>query len=122
VTAGSISSWLITTSSAGVVLGPFGLLYLVVFAVGFVVTAYIAGPMADRLTGDPARASLLSRRAKIGMNVFGAGLFFLGMRTLQIDALPFGWPIWLVASTIAAAVYLMQCLRWRRSSNITSLA
>jgi hypothetical protein len=122
VSAEAIAAWLVTTSSASVVLGPFGLLYLVIFSLGFVVTAYIAGPVADRLRSDPARASLLSQRAKMGMNVFGAGLFFLGMRTLQIDALPFGWPIWLVASAVAAAVYLMQCLRWGLSSRNTRLA
>lgn len=115
MTAEVAAAWLISSPSPREAFGPAGLLYLLVFGVGFVATAYLAGPATHQLTDDPARASLLAHRAFIGMIVFGAGLFFIGMRLLQLDGLPFGWPIWLVLSAIAAALYLVQCLRWWRS-------
>jgi hypothetical protein len=117
VIAEAFGAWLVTPSSPANELDPVGLLYLLVFGGGFVIAAYLAGPATQHLAADPDQAALLTRRATIGMIVFGAGLFFLGMRLLQLDGLPFAWPIWLVASAIAAALYLVQSWRWWRSDH-----
>jgi hypothetical protein len=97
-------------------------LFLVVFAVGFVLAAYVTGPAAEAITRDPTQLSGLRHWGGIGLWIFGAGLFFFGMRALQINPLSFAAPIWIVLSTIAALIFIIRCASWWRTTYPTLLA
>lgn len=111
----SVWAWLTTPPAMGEILGPFAAVYLVVFAPGFVVSAYLAGPGAERLARTPVQFVGVSHWATVGLWVFGPGLFFFGVRTLQTNPLSFGEPIRLVGSVIASIVAAVRCAGWWRT-------
>jgi hypothetical protein len=111
----SLIAWLITPPAMGEVLDLFGALCLLIFAPGYVLSAYLAGPGANRLGKDPVQATGIKHWASIGLWVFGAGLFFFGVRALQINPLWFGAPIWLVGSISAVIFVAVRCLDWWRT-------
>jgi hypothetical protein len=108
-------TWLSTPPAKGDVLDLFGALCLLLFAPGYLLSAYLAGPGADRLAKDPLQLGGIRRWASIGLWVFGVGLFFFGVRVLQINPLWFGAPIWLVGSIIAVIFAAVRCLDWWRT-------
>ena len=108
--------WLNTTPAAGEVLNPFGAVYLVVFAIGFLISAYFAGPGAQRVLYNPVQQAGIGHWATVGLWVFGLGLFFFGIRAMQFNPLSFGEPIWLVASVVAAIVAAARCVDWWRTT------
>src|SRR4029434_7456509 len=97
----SLWTWLSTPPGKNEVLDLFGTLCVLLFAPGFVLSAYLTGPGADRWAKDPIQFVGLRYWATIGLWVFGAGLFFIGVRVLQINPLSFGAPIWLIVSILA---------------------
>ena len=106
--------WLSTPPGKGQVLDLFGTLSFLLLAPGFVLSAYLAGPGAERLGNDPVQLAGIRHWASIGLWVFGAGLFFFSARVLQINPLWFGAPIWLLGSIVVAfvgAVILIALLR-----------
>jgi fatty acid desaturase len=107
-------TWLSTPPSKGDVLDLFGALCLLLFAPGYLLSAYLAGPGADRLGKDPVQLAGIRQWAAIGLWVFGAGLFFFGARVLQINPLWFGAPIWLVGSIVGVVFAAIRCLDWWR--------
>jgi hypothetical protein len=108
-------TWLSTPPANGDVLDLFGAVCLLLFAPGFVFSAYLAGPGAGRLAKDPIQLAGIRRWASIGLWVFGAGLFFFGARVLQINPLWFGAPVWLVGSFVAVVFAGVRCLDWWRT-------
>ena len=118
----AIWSWLNTPPGFREVLDPFGALYLIVFSLGFVVSAYLAGPGADWLARNPIQLAGIQHWAAAGLWIFGAGLFFFGMRALQINPLSFGEPIWMVASVIALLIAVVRCAEWWRTVYPAELA
>ena len=94
----SLWTWLSTPPGKDEVLDLFGVVCLLLFVPGFVVSAYLAGSGADRLAKDPVQLAGIRYCASIGLWVFGAGLFFFGARVMQINPLSFGEPKWLLAS------------------------
>jgi hypothetical protein len=108
-------SWLSTPPATGEVLDALGVFSLLLFAPGFVVSAYIAGPGADRLAKDLVQIAGIRYWASIGLWVFGAGLFFFGVRAIQINPLSFGEPKWLLASIVAVIIAAARCLQWWRT-------
>jgi hypothetical protein len=58
----------------------------------------------------------------MGLWVFGAGLFFLGVRVIQINPLSFGEPKWLVGSIVAVIFAAARCLDWWRTEYPAELA
>jgi hypothetical protein len=105
-------TWLSTAPAKDEVLDLFGALCLVIFAPAFVLSAYLKGPGADRLGNDPVQVAGIRHWASVGVWVFGAGLFFFGVRVLQINPLSFGSPIWLLVSALAVVFVTTRCLDW----------
>ena len=118
----SFIAWLITPPAMSEVLDLFGALYLLIFAPGYVLSAYLAGPGADRLGKDPIQATGIKHWASVGLWVFGAGLFFFGARVLQINPLWFGAPTWLLGSIVAVIFATVRCLDWWRTVYPAELA
>jgi hypothetical protein len=118
----SLIAWLITPPAMGEVLDLFGALCLLIFAPGYVLTAYLAGPGAGRLGKNPVQAAGIKHWASIGLWVFGTGLFFFGARVLQINPLWFGAPIWLLGSIAAVIFAASRCLDWWRTVYPAELA
>jgi hypothetical protein len=108
-------NWLSTPPAKGEVLDLFGALCLLLFAPGYLLSAYLAGPGADRRAKDPLQLAGIRHWASIGLWVFGAGLFFFGVRALQINPLWFGASIWLVGSIVAVIFAAVRCLYWWRT-------
>ena len=112
--------WLTTPPTYEGALDAFGAAYLLVFAAGFVVSAYVSGPDANRFTGNSIRPEDARHWAMVGLGVFGIGLFFFAVRALQIDPLSFGEPIWMVGCVIALVVALVRFTIWLRHARNTT--
>ena len=108
----SLWSWLSTPPGTNDVLDLFGTLCLLLFASGFVLSAYLTGPGADRLAKNSIQLAGIRHWGTIGLWVFGAGLFFFGVRVLQINPLAFGAPIWLIVCMLAIVFAATRCIDW----------
>jgi hypothetical protein len=115
-------TWLSTPPGKAEVVDLFGAFCLLLFAPGYVLSAYLAGPRADRLGKDPVQIAGIRHWALNGLWVFGAGLVFFGARVLQINPLWFGAPIWLLGSIIAVVFAASRCLDWWRTDYPAELA
>jgi hypothetical protein len=111
----SLWIWLSTSPDKGDVLDAFGVLCLLLFAPGFLVSAYLSGPGADRLAKDPVQLAGIRHCASLGLWAFGAGLFFFGARAMQINPLSFGEPKWLIGSMVAVIFAAARCVDWWRT-------
>jgi hypothetical protein len=119
---GSFWTWLNTPPEFTEILDPFGVFCLVLLVPGFVVSAYLAGPGAHRLAKDPVQLTGVRYWASIGLWVFGAGLFFFGVRVMQINPLSFGEPKWLLGCIVAILFAAARCLDWWRTDNPAELS
>lgn len=97
-------SWLNTPPATGAVLDLFGLLCLLVFAPGFLASAWFSRGESHLRPTMAAHAEGIQHWAHVGIWLFGPGLFFFAMRALQLNPLSFGEPIWLVGNLLAVAV------------------
>ena len=109
-------SWDSLTSAAGTdeVFNPFGVAFLVVFGVGFLVSLVLYNDGARRYLGHSLKRRVVRRGAGIAATVFGIGLFFFGIRALQINPLGLGMRLWLWLSLLAVVlmfVYFAYYLR-----------
>jgi hypothetical protein len=111
----SLWAWLGTPPGKDEVLDLFGVLCLFFFVPGFIISAYIAGPGADRVATDPVQLAGIRYCASIGLCVFGAGLFFFAARVLQINPLSFGEPKWLLGSIVVVIFAVARCIDWWRT-------
>src|SRR5215216_5910412 len=111
----SLWTWLSTPPAKGEILDALGVFSLLLFAPGFVTSAYLAGPGAVRLARDPVQLAGIRYCASIGLWTFGAGLFFFGARVLQINLLSFGEPKWLLGSVVAVIFAAARCVDWWRT-------
>ena len=118
----SLAIWLSTPPSKDEVLDPFGAFCLLLLVPGFAVSAYLAGPGADRIAKNPIQLAGIWHWASIGSWVFGAGLFFFGARAMQINPLSFGQPIWLLGSIVAVVIAAARCVDWWRTVYPAKLA
>ncbi len=110
----SLGIWLSSPPTKDGVLDLFGAFCLLLLAPGFVVSAYLAGPGAVRLAKNLVQLAGIRHWASIGLWLFGAGLFFFGVRAMQINPLSFGQPIWLLGSIVAIVYAATRCVeRWR---------
>ena len=99
-------SWdyLTTVPGTNEVFGPFAIVFLAIFGVGFLVSVFFYNDGARRYTNHGLKRRLLRRGAAIALTVFGIGLFFFGIRVLQINPLGFGMRLWLYLSLLSVAV------------------
>jgi hypothetical protein len=105
---------LVTPPGYSRVLDPFTAVFVLIVGLGFVISAYLAGPGAERIALSELQLAQLRRRANVGLWVFGAGLVVFGVRALQIDALTLGAPVWLIACSVAVVLFLASTVRWWR--------
>jgi hypothetical protein len=111
----SLWTWLSTPPAKGEVLDALGVFSILLFAPGFVVSAYFAGSGAGRLAKDAVQVAGIRYCASIGLWVFGAGPFFFGARIMQINPLSFGEPKWLVGSIAVVILAGARCVEWWRT-------
>ena len=91
-------------------------LYLVVFAAGFIISVVLANQGSRRLARHPVTRRAIRHCATIGTYVFGAGIFFFGVRALNINPFSFGAPLWMWLSVIAVIIFALYCLRYWRTT------
>jgi hypothetical protein len=90
-------SWdyLTTVPETTEVFGPFAIVYLIIFGFGFLAAVYLYNDGARRYAANGVQRRMMQRGSGIAMAVFGVGLFFFGIRILQINPFNFGMRIWL---------------------------
>lgn len=88
-------SYLTTRPGENEVFGPFAILFLIFFAVGFLVTLVVYNGGARGLFKNPVLYRLARRWSTWGLTLFGLGLFFFVIRALQITMLTFEMRIWM---------------------------
>lgn len=96
--------YLTATPGAGETVGPFSFLYLILFSVGFLVACYYYYRPWQPPVGRIFRRRSVRKATTIAMWVFGVGLFFLGIRLLQINPFGFGMRLWMYLCFLAALV------------------
>ena len=117
----NLRAWLLTPPTINDIFDPFGMVFLVVFAIGFVACAYAARPSSASPLGDAPATVRGTRWTNAGLGIFTAGLFFFGIRAFQIEDLPFGARIWMVVSALVAAPFVIHCARgWKRAERTTA--
>ncbi|HEY8447404.1 MAG TPA: hypothetical protein VIL01_09875 [Thermomicrobiales bacterium] len=100
-------SWdyLTTVPGPNEVFGPFAVIFLIVFGLGFILSTAIYSGWDRRLIGDPVLRRMARRWSGWAMALFGIGLFFFGIRWLQINPLTFGMRIWLWLCWLALIIF-----------------
>jgi hypothetical protein len=99
-------SWdyLTTRPGENEVFGPFAIIFLAVFGIGFIVSAVVYSNGGRGLIPDPVLRRMARRWSGWAMTAFGLGLFFFAIRWLQINPLSFGLRIWLWLSWLTLLV------------------
>ena len=82
------------------VFGPFSTAFLVLFLIGFFVATFLYNEGGRYLTPDPVRRRYLRKYAGFLLIPLILGLFFFGVRILQIDPFTFGRRVWLYLSAL----------------------
>jgi magnesium-transporting ATPase (P-type) len=105
-------SWdyLTTRPGENEVFGPFAVLYLTLFAIGFVASIIVYNGGARKLFPNPVLHRMARKWAGIAVTIFGFGLFFFGIRALQITLLTFEMRIWMwlcILALFGLAVYIV---------------
>lgn len=88
-------NYLTTRPGENEVFGPFAVLYLLFFAFGFLITIVVYNGAARKIFPNPVIHRMARRWAAYGVTIFGLGLFFFGIRALQITLLSFEMRIWM---------------------------
>jgi hypothetical protein len=109
-------SWdyLTTVPETTEVFGPFAIIYLILFGFGFLASIYIYNDGARRYGTNGVQRRAMQRGSGIAMTVFGVGLFFFGIRILQINPFNFAMRIWLwicLLALVAMAGYFAYYFR-----------
>jgi hypothetical protein len=104
-------SWEYLTTRPGQneVFGPFAVLFLIAFAIGFLASIVVYNGGARKLFPNPVLHRMARRWAGWATAIFGLGLFFFAIRALQINLLTFEMRIWMwlsILSVGALAVYI----------------
>ena len=116
--------WQALTTPVGTdsALSRLAVLYLLLFALGFAGSVLVANDRLVREGAGPATREAIRRAAAWGVGVFGAGLFFFGVRVLQINPFGFGMPLWLVLCALAALLWIAAALAAARRAARTDAA
>ncbi len=90
-------SWdyLTTRPGENEVFGPFAVLYLTMFGLGFIASIIVYNGAARKLFPNPVLHKMARRWSAFLVTIFGFGLFFFGIRALQITLLTFEMRIWM---------------------------
>jgi len=111
-------SWdyLTTVPSTDEVFGPFAIFFLVLFGLGFLISVFLYNDGAKRYINHSLKRRMIRRGAGMATIVFAAGLFFFGIRMLQINPFNFGMRIWLWLCLLTALVMLAVFLYYLRTA------
>lgn len=111
-------SWqyLTTVPGPNEVFGPFALGYVVLFGIGFVVSVFLYNDVVRRYANHSVKRRTIRRGAGIAMTVFGVGLFFFGIRVLQINPFGFGMRLWLWLTFLAAVAMFLYFAYYLRTA------
>jgi hypothetical protein len=96
------------------VFGPLAIIYLIVFGLGFVLSVFLYNDGARHYVDHPVKRRVIRRGAGVATAVFGVGLFFFGIRVLQIDPFTFGRRMWLWLSALAALIMAIYFIYYAR--------
>lgn len=101
-------SWdyLTTTPGSNEVFGPFAVVFLIIFALGFIASVVIYSNGGKGIIRDPVIRKMARKWSGWALTVFGIGLFFFAIRWLQINPLSFGDRIWLWISLLLLLVLI----------------
>jgi hypothetical protein len=90
-------SWdyLTTVPGENEVFGPFAIIFLIVFGLGFLISIAVYSGGARGVIPDPVLRRMARQWSGWAIAVFGVGLFFFAIRVLQINPLSFGMRLWL---------------------------
>ena len=101
-------SWdyLTTTPGSNEVFGPFAILFLIVFGLGFIASVVLYSTGGKNIIKDPVIRRLTRRWSGWAVTVFSIGLFFFAIRWLQINPLTFGMRIWLWISWLLLFAFI----------------
>lgn len=94
--------YLTTAPATEDVFDAFGIVCLVIFVVGFVASLLLSNDAGRRIVGHPLKRRWLRRIGGVGSAIFGAGIFFFGIRALNFPLFTFERPIWLLLTLLAA--------------------
>ncbi len=102
-------SWdyLTTVPGPNEVFGPFAVIFLIVFGIGFTISTAIYSGWGRYFISDPVLRRMARRWSGWAMTLFGLGLFFFAIRWLQINPLSFGMRIWLWLSWLALLAFAL---------------
>jgi hypothetical protein len=113
-------AYLTTVPGPNEVFGPFSTVYLIVFLIGFAVSVLLYNGVGRKQFPNPVLFNMARRWGGIGVVVFGLGLFFFGIRALQINPFTFGMRIWLWLSLLGLLAMLGYIV-WDYRSRYTQL-
>jgi hypothetical protein len=101
-------SWdyLTTVPGTDEVFGPFAIFFLLLFGLGFMLSVFLYNDGAKRYINHSLKRRMIRRGAGLTTIVFATGLFFFGIRILQINPFNFGMRIWLWLCLLAALLIL----------------
>lgn len=101
-------SWdyLSTVPGQNEVWGPFAILYVAIYGIGFVVSVVLYNGGGRSLFPNHVMYRMLKRWSSWALLVFGAGLFFFVVRAIQINPFTFAMRFWMWV-TVLGLVALM---------------
>jgi hypothetical protein len=101
-------SWSYQTTVPGTneVLGPFAIVFVIIFGLGFLASIVVYNGGGRKLFRTGVLFRMARKWAGIGLALFGAGLFFFAIRVLQINPFTFGMRFWLWLSILAFFFYV----------------
>lgn len=102
------------------IVGPASLIFLGIFAVGFIVATFLYLRPPARVRAHGLRLRLSQRIANALMWTFGIGLVFFGFRALGLPFL--GWRLWTYVTALALVVVVGYILYYLRTSYPKELA
>src|SRR5436190_6641994 len=94
-------NYLTTRPGENEVFGPFAVLFLIFFALGFLASIIVYNGGARKLFPNPVIHRMMRRWSGWAMTIFGFGLFFFAIRALQISLLTFEMRIWMWLSILS---------------------
>lgn len=100
------SNYLSTVPGTNEIFGPFAIVYLIVFILGFVATVVVYNGGGRPLFPNNVVFRMARKWAGWGVVVFGLGLFFFAIRILQINPFGFGKRGWLWFCIVLAIGWL----------------
>ncbi len=102
------------------VFGPFSIVYLILFVVGFVLSIVVYNGWAKKQFKDPVLHRFARKWAGIAIVIFGLGLFFFLIRWLQINPFGLARRYWLWLSLLALIVLVAYAI-WDYKTHYAAL-